>query len=65
MITTYPRKGTETWYRSSIRTHRQITTYPRKGMETGSSPLKNASTFNYNFSPQGDGNPVHRVDGSK
>lgn len=53
-ITAYPRKGTVTGTCRHQRGLSSITTYPRKGTETGSSPLKNVSTFNYNFSPQGD-----------
>ena len=53
-ITIYPRKGTVTGTCRHQRGLSSITTYPRKGTETGSSPLKNASTFNYNISPQGD-----------
>ena len=49
-----PARGRKLHDNSLLFSWKHITTYPRKGTETGSSPLKNVSTFNYNFSPQGD-----------
>lgn len=55
-ITTYPRKGTETFFNHTILLINQITTYPPQG-DGNTFPLTFATVVvYYNLSPQGDGN---------
>ena len=56
VISTYPRKGTETNMILYLLVHlRIISTYPRKGTETCNSVFSSIIK-NFNLSPQGDGN---------
>ena len=58
LITTYPRKGTETGKAGTNSMNIMITTYPRKGTETDELIDIEHNLYHYNSSPQGDGNVV-------